>query len=82
MQYFTTKSVSNGKRAIIDMVSAEAVAEYTTGNNDSFVAANEVARNYRVELLADLAGAGLIVDDGRQYALPVLQQAYQQFLSL
>jgi hypothetical protein len=81
MLYFTTKSLPTGGRGIVDMITGEVVAEYTTGG-DSFPKANEAARIYRVELMADLAGAGLIVDDGRQYALPVLQNAYQKFLTL
>ncbi|MBA4105666.1 MAG: hypothetical protein C0485_07890 [Pirellula sp.] len=81
MLYFTTRSLPTGGRGIVDMITGEVVAEYTTGG-DSFPEANEAARIYRVELMADLAGAGLIVDDGRQYALPVLQNAYQKFLTL
>jgi hypothetical protein len=81
MLYFTTKSLPTGGRGIVDMITGEVVAEYQTGG-DSYPAANEAARIYRTELMADLANAGLIVNDGRQYALPVLQQAYRQFLSL
>lgn len=82
MHFFTNKALPNGNRAIVDMISGETVAEYKTGNQESFNSAHEVARQQRVDLLADLAGAGLIVDDGRQYALPVLQQAFQKFLNL
>jgi hypothetical protein len=81
MLYFTTKSLPTGGRGIVDMISGEVVAEYQTGG-DSYPAANEAARIYRVELLADLAAANLIVNDGRQYALPVLQAAYKKFLTL
>jgi len=82
MQFFTTKSLPTGCRGIVDMISGEVVAEYKAGNQDSFFGANEIARVYRAELLTDLGEAGLIINDGRQYSLPVLQKAYQTFLTL
>ena len=80
MLYFTTKALPNGNRGIVDMISGEVVAEYHTGSG-SYPAALEITRQHRVDLMADLAGAGLIVDDGRAYSLPTLQQAYQKFLN-
>lgn len=74
--YFTTKSHPQG-RQIIDMVTGLSVAVYKTGNLASRQAAEATAKATRASLLTTLAGGGHIVNDGRVYSLPELQQAYQ-----